>query len=464
MTNRVPPNALDIEKAVLGAILLEKEAINLVSEMVKPEMFYSTANQVVYEAIMTIHAKSHPVDLLTVKDELTATRKLEMIGGSYYLVQLTNDVVSSGHTANHCKKIVEKYLLRQLVKIGADTYSKSFDENSDPFEIIEQAEKLLTQLSQSINAKDFKSIDSSLMEVFSELEENRHRTESITGVPTGFTELNKSTCGWQPTDLVILAARPKCGKTAMALNFGLNASLGGTGVGFFSMEMSSSQLVKRVLSNKAGIYLQTLRDARLDDEQMMHLYERGVQKLAGIPFYIDDTAALSVPEFKAKARRMVTKYKVGLLVVDYLQLMQGDKNLKNQNREQVISSIARQLKITAKELNVPVIALSQLSREVEKRGSHVPQLSDLRESGALEQDADMVCFLYKPSEGDIISDVSLTDTIYFKIAAYRNGEPKTFEFEFKGEFQRFSEKGITSNKPNLVPVRSTNSYYDDNPF
>lgn len=451
MTNRVPPNALDIEKAVLGAILIEKEAINMVVDLLIPEMFYGTANQIVYKAIKTLYDKSQPIDLLTVKDELKS--ELNTIGGVYYLTSLTNDVVSSAHITNHSRRIVEKYLLRQLIKIGADVYTKSFDDQADPFEIMEHAEKATHNLTLRVNQKEFESIDDAMFDIAKDLEEKRKRTSRLTGSTTGFSELDRTTCGWQPTDLIILAARPKCGKTAMALNFGINAAVSGDGVGFFSMEMSTKQLIKRVLANKSSMYLQSLRDARLDDAQMVHLYKNGIQKLSGIPFYIDDTAALSILEFKAKARRMVKKMNVKLLVVDYLQLMQPDRSRKGQNREQEISTIARQLKITAKELNVPIIALSQLSREVEKRSANIPQLSDLRESGSIEQDSDMVCFLYKPSEGEIAEDASKQETIYFKIAAYRNGEPKTFEFEFKGEYQRFSEKGLHCALPsNFRPV------------
>jgi replicative DNA helicase len=343
-------------------------------------------------------------------------------------------------------------MLRELIKIGGNLYSKGYDEMTDPFELVESTEKALHDLTLTLNSKDCISIDDTLIEIVKELEEKRNRDEYLTGISTGFASLDRHTCGWQPTDFNIFAARPKSGKTAFALNLAVNALLSGSGVCFFSMEMSARQLVKRILANKANMYLQALRDARLDDGQMSHLFEKGIKKLHGLPFYIDDTASLSVAEFKAKARRLIRKDGVKMLIIDYLQLMQPDRSKKGQNREQEISTIARQLKITAKELSVPIIALSQLSREVEKRGSHVPQLSDLRESGSLEQDADMVGFLYRPTEQEILEDAGKAETIYFKIAAYRNGDNKTIEYNFKGEYQRFEEVGEYTAKE--APVRA----------
>jgi replicative DNA helicase len=462
---KIQPQAPDIEQAVLGSMLIEKDAVQIVCDLLKPEMFYVNTNKIVFESILSLHLKGSQIDFLTLEEDLRARKKIEEIGGVYYLTRLTNSVVSSAHTVSHCNIIIEKHLLRKLISIGGELYSKSFDHHTNPFELIEKAEKELHQISLSINSKDYHHIQHALIETVEDLETKRNRSVHLTGVSTGYKELNISTCGWQATDLIILAARPKCGKTAMALNLGLNAALDGTGVGFFSMEMSATQLVKRVLANKASVYLQSLRDARLDNEQMLHIFKEGVQKLSGIPFFIDDTAALSIQEFKSKARRMVVNDKVGLIIVDYLQLMQGDKeNGKSFNREQMISNIARQIKITAKELNVPIIALSQLSRAVEQRNQNVPVLSDLRESGALEQDADMVCFLFKPSEAETMSDASKASSIYFKIAAYRNGEPKQFEYEFNGGFQRFSEKGSSAIPQLPGNWKSIEKPYDEDPF
>jgi replicative DNA helicase len=453
MSNRVPPQATDIEKAIIGIILIEKEAINTANELLRPEMFYSTANQMVFSAFTELHNKNQPIDFLTVTDYLKARGELSTIGGAYYLTDATNAVVSSAHLERHCKRVVEKYILRELIKVSGETYTKAFDETQDPFELMEQFEKYIHSLSLNLNQKDYSRIDDTLIQIAIDLEEKRHRDQSLTGIPTGFRDLDRTTCGWQPQNLVILAARPKCGKTAMALQLALNSAMEGEGVGFFSMEMSAQQLVKRLLSNKASMYLQTLRDARLDDAQMVSLYQNGIQKLSGIPFFIDDTAALSVAEFKAKARRMVKANKVKFLVIDYLQLMQPEKGKKNQNREQEIATIARQLKICAKELNVPILSLSQLSREVEKRAGNVPQLSDLRESGSLEQDADIVMFLYKPTEAEVADDRSKENLITLKIAAFRDGEPKSIEFEFDGKYQRFSEKGYAT-VANLTPLKT----------
>lgn len=432
---KVPPKAVEFENAVLGVCMLEKEAYNQASDLLKPEMFYHTKNGEIFSAMERLVAKRSALDIMTVSAEMKADKEL-----THYIASLTSNVVSSAHMVHHSRKIIEYYLLRECIKIGGELYKLGFDPATDPFELIENASKQLHSLTQSINNKEALKIDNVLISIVKDLEVKRHRKTNLTGLTTGFEKLNVATCGWQETDLVILAARPKCGKTAFALNLGINAATEGNGVCYYSMEMSAKQLVNRVLSNKSSMYLQSLRDAKLDDEQMMHLYQNGIQKIADLNFFVDDTAALSVSDFKARARRMVQKEEVKLLIVDYLQLFQRDRTLKNQNREQEVSHNARQLKITAKELGVPIICLSQLSREIEKRGSHVPQLSDLRESGAIEQDADMVMFLYKPEPED-------ETKINLKIAAFRNGVPQTLPFNFKGEYQRFEEAdGFIENK------------------
>jgi replicative DNA helicase len=450
MTSKVPPQAIEIENAVLGAILLEKEAIEIAAGLLSPEMFYSNANQIVFSAMYELHNKSQQIDYLTIQDHLSAKGELQTIGGVYYLTTLTNAVVSSAHIERHCRKLVEKYILRELIRIGGSLYAKGFDETTDPFVLIEENEQAIHSLSLNLKKKDLIKIDESVISVFRDLEEKRNRERYLTGVSTGFKTLDKNTCGWQPTDLMILAARPKCGKTAFALNLSLHAAQDGVPVAFFSMEMSADQLTKRLLANSSSIYLQNLRDARLNDEQMRHLFEHGIKKVGGLNFYIDDTAALSVADFKAKARRMVKKFGVGFIVLDYLQLMQPDAKKKNQNREQEVAQIARQLKIAAKELKVPLLALSQLSREIEKRGNHVPQLSDLRESGAIEQDADMVMFLYRP-------EVEVAEKIILNIAAYRNGDLSSIEFDFNGGYQRFTECGGYVGKA-AAPVKDLDGF------
>lgn len=440
MKQRVPPQAIDLEKSVLGALLQFSSAVETAEELLSEDMFYHGAHKMIYGAMQALRAKGWPIDLNTVAGQLKTKEQLEMVGGAYYLTTLTNHVASSAHTEKYCHILVEKFVLRRVIELGGRLYQRGFEELTDPFDLLEEAEKMLHAIGASLKSRTFTSIDQTLVEVVRDLEEKRQRERHLTGVHTGFARLNQLTCGWQPTDLIILAARPKCGKTAMALSFAEEAATDGTGVGFFSLEMSAPQLVKRLLAKRASVYLQSLRDARLDDGQMIHLYENGVKKLAGLPFFIDDTAAQSLGDIKRKARQMV-KNGAGLIVIDYLQLMQPDRGRKFQNREQEVATNARGLKILAKELNVPVIALSQLSREVEKRGSHVPQLSDLRESGSLEQDSDMVMFLYKPSEMEIQADASRKNIITLKAAAYRNGEPFLNEFEFDGAYQRFTELG-----------------------
>jgi replicative DNA helicase len=446
---KVPPKSEEFEMAVLGACMIERDAFNTASEFLKPEMLYVKKHQDIFRTIEKLSLRGSAIDIMTVSSEMKADKEL-----TYYISSLTNYVVSSAHIISHCRKIVEFYLLRECIRIGGELYKLGFDQLTDPFELIENSSKQLHELTQAINSREALKIDNVLVSIVQDLEEKRHRKKHITGHTTGFEKLDVVTCGWQDTDLIILAARPKCGKTAFALNLGLNASLDGTGVCYYSMEMSSKQLVNRILANSSSMYLQSLRDAKLDDEQMVHLFESGVKRLAGLNFFVDDTAALSVSDFKARARRMVKKDGVGLIIVDYLQLFQRDRSMKNQNREQEVSHNARQLKITAKELSVPIIALSQLSREIEKRGSHVPQLSDLRESGAIEQDADMVMFLYKP-EPENESKINL------KIAAFRNGIPQTLPFNFKGEFQRFEESNdfVSKETPsNWKPLREEETF------
>lgn len=461
LLNRVPPNAVEMEKVVLGAIMIDRDALPIASELLRPEMFYHIHHQIVYSAILELGNKGWNIDLTTVTDQLKADKKLEEIGGQAGVAMLTNNVVSSAHTLNHCRKIVEKYLLREQIRIAGELLTKGYDENSDPFENIERAEGDLHTLTMNIQQKEVQTIDTVVVQVMQDIEQLRHREHYLTGVGSGYRSLDIPTCGWQPSDLIILAARPSVGKTAFALSLASNAARSGEPVAFFSLEMSAKQLVKRVLAAESEMYLKTIRDARMDDGQMRHLYKNGVQKVAGMPFYIDDTASLTVGQFKAKCRRLVRKHKVKLIILDYLQLIKSTLG-KNTNRQQQIGDISRELKITAKELDVPIIALSQLSREIEKRSTQVPQLSDLREAGDIEQDADVVMFLYGHSEKECKDDAEKASEIMLKVAKHRNGELETFVFDFDKPLQKFHDKGIHA--PALLSIGGRKTFDEEITF
>lgn len=447
------PQAVDIEKAVLGAILIEKEAIGKVADILKPEMFYHSFHQHIYSEIQRLYAANQPIDLLTLTESIS---DLEKVGGAYYLTTLTNHVVSSLHIESHTKKIVEKFLLREQIRIGSELMEKGYDE-SDPFENMEQAEKELQGLANVTNSKDSQVIDTVLVEVMQEIETLRHREGFLIGATSGYRSLDRITMGWQRSDFIIIAARPAVGKTAFTLSLGTNAAMNKKPVAFFSLEMSARQLVKRQLASTAKMYLSTIKSARLDDSQMTYLYNNGIQKLAGLPFYIDDTASMTVLQFKARLRRLVRKYGVQMCMVDYLQLLKS--TVKNGNRQQQIGEISRELKIAAKELDIPIIALSQLSREVEKH-NRTPVLSDLREAGDIEQDADMVMFLYGHPEKDVLANKDLENEIFLKIAKHRNGGLGNLQFTYDKDFQIFTEQGDV---PELKPVKLY-ATEEDNPF
>ncbi|HMZ99664.1 MAG TPA: replicative DNA helicase, partial [Ferruginibacter sp.] len=386
---KVPPQAKELEEAVLGAIMLEKSAFDTVVEILKPECFYVDANQRIYRAMQGLAIKSMPIDLLTVVEELRIREELDGVGGPYYITKLTNAVVSSANIEAHSRIILQKFIQRELIRISGEIIGDAYEDSTDVFDMLDDAEGKLFEITNNHLRKNFDSIDTVLVKTIQRIEDMRNRQEDITGVPTGFPSLDKLTYGWQPTDLIILAARPSVGKTAFALNLARSAAMDPvkpTAVGFFSLEMSSGQLVQRILSAESEIWLEKIARGKLEEHEMKQLYKRGIERLSKAPIFIDDTAALNIFELRAKCRRLKNKHNVGLILIDYLQLMSGSGDNRNSNREQEISRISRDLKGLAKELQVPIIALSQLSREVEKRkeGAKIPQLSDLRESGAIE--------------------------------------------------------------------------------
>ena len=426
---KVPPQAKDLEEAVLGAVMLEKSAFDTVIEILKSECFYVEAHQRIFKAMQSLAAKSMPIDILTVVEELRKKEELEMVGGPYFVTRLTNAVVSAANIETHARIILQKFIQRELIRVSGEIIADAYEDSTDVFDLLDDAEGKLFHITNNHLRKEFNKIDSVLVKAVQRIEDLRSRQEEITGVPSGFPSLDKLTYGWQKSDLIILAARPAVGKTAFALNLARNAALHPTrptAVALFSLEMSAAQLVSRILSAESEILLEKISRGKMEDHEMKQLYAKGIQRLAQAPIFIDDTASLNIFELRAKCRRLKNKENLGMIIIDYLQLMSSSGEGKNTNREQEISQISRSLKQLAKELDVPVLALSQLSRAVESRkdGQKIPQLSDLRESGAIEQDADMVMFIYRPEYYDITANEMGEDNrgeTHIKIAKHRNG-------------------------------------------
>jgi replicative DNA helicase len=445
---KVPPQAKDLEEAVLGAIMLEKNAFDTIVEILKPECFYVEAHQRIFKAMQGLANKSQPIDILTVAEELRTREELEMVGGAYYVTRLTNAVVSAANIEAHSRIILQKFIQRELIRISGEIIGDAYEDSTDVFDLLDDAESKLFEITNNHLRKNFDTIDSVLVKTIQRIEDLRHKNEDVTGVPSGFSALDRVTYGWQNTDLIILAARPAVGKTAFALNLARNAVMHPTkqtAVALFSLEMSASQLVQRILSAESEIWLEKIARGKMEEHEMKQLYARGIQRLAQAPLFIDDTPALNIFELRAKCRRLKNKHNIGLIIIDYLQLMSGTGENRNSNREQEISNISRNLKGLAKELSVPIIALSQLSRAVEQRGakegSRIPQLSDLRESGAIEQDADMVMFLYRPEYYDINTSAdgeNIKGLTEVKIAKHRNGSLETIKLKALLHIQKFT--------------------------
>ena len=445
---KVPPQAKDLEEAVLGAIMLEKNAFDTVIEILKPECFYVDAHQRIFNAMQSLANKSQPIDILTVAEELRSREELEMVGGPYYVTKLTNTVVSSANIDAHARIVLQKFIQRELIRISGEIIGDAYEDSTDVFDLLDDAESKLFEITNNHLRKDYNSIDTVLVNTIKRIEDLRQRNEDVTGVPSGFSGLDRVTYGWQNSDLIILAARPAVGKTAFALNLARNAAMHPTKptpVALFSLEMSAGQLVQRILSAESEIWLEKISRGKMEEHEMKQLYAKGIQRLSQAPLFIDDTPALNIFELRAKCRRLKNKHNIGMIIIDYLQLMSGSGDGRNSNREQEISSISRNLKGLAKELSVPIIALSQLSRAVEQRGakegSRVPQLSDLRESGAIEQDADMVMFLYRPEYYDMNTNAegeNIKGLTEVKIAKHRNGTLETVKLKALLHIQKFT--------------------------
>ena len=445
MYGKVPPQAKELEEAVLGAIMLEKSAFDVIVEILKPECFYVDAHQRIYRAFRSLSDKSLPIDLLTVVEELKLKEELDLVGGPYFITKLTNAVVSTANIETHARIILQKFIQRELIRISGEIIGDAYEDTTDVFDLMDDAEDKIFQITNNFLKTDYKEMSSALVQAINRIDELRTKTDDISGVPSGFASLDRITFGWQPTDLIILAARPAVGKTAFALNLARNAALHRTKptpVALFSLEMSASQLVQRILSAESEIMLEKISRGKLEDYEYQQLHSKGIKRLEQAPIFIDDTAALNIIEFRAKARRLVNKHKVGLIIIDYLQLMSGTGE-RGGNREQEISNISRNLKALAKELSVPIIALSQLSRAVETRKeSKMPQLSDLRESGAIEQDADMVMFIYRPEYYEQLANENGESTrgeTHIRIAKHRNGSLDNIKLRALLHIQKFEE-------------------------
>jgi replicative DNA helicase len=457
---KLPPQAVEIEEAILGALMLERNCFDTISQILKPDHFYVDGHKKVYSAIRSLATKNQPIDILTVSEELSVMGELENVGGKYYVTKLTNSVVSSANIESHCKIVIEKFIKRELIRIGGQMIGNAYEEAADPFELLDDAESSLNNIQQVLDFGDMIGIDIVLIQAIQKIQQWREQDSPITGVPSGIPFLDKATRGWQGGDLVIFAARPSVGKTAFALNVVRNAAMifkqknENKTIAVWSLEMKAVMLVLRMLAAESGEILYKIQTGRLDDEAMKNIYMHGVQRLADLNIKFDDRSGLTIPKLRSKARRLKSKNNLGLMVVDYLQLMTPDE--KQGTREQEVSRISRALKNLALELEVPIIALSQMSREFEKRtgAQRKPQLSDLRESGSLEQDADVVLFLWGPTDDEIATDAALLNRRYIRIAKQRNGVLIQMELDFKDEIQLFSEIHALTDVPgNWKPVK-----------
>ncbi len=442
---KVPPQAIPLEEAVLGGIMLDKDALPVVLDILRPESFYSDAHQAIYRAIRRLFDKSHPVDLLTVTEELKQSGELEDVGGAFYLVNLTNRVVSGANAEYHARIIAQKHIQRELIKVSTQIIRDSYEDTTDVLTLLDEAEKGLFNITQNNLSRPYLSMGELTSKAIKLIEELKNKKDGLTGVPTGFTALDRLTSGWQPSDLIIIAARPGMGKTSYVLSLARNAAMDfEKGVAVFSLEMSSTQLVQRLISMEAEIAGAKLRNGKMEEYEWQQLHTT-IDRLSRAPIYIDDTPSINIFELRAKCRRLKMERDIQMVIIDYLQLMSGNPENSRSigNREQEISTISRSLKSLAKELNVPVIALSQLSRAVEVRGgSKRPQLSDLRESGAIEQDADIVSFIYRPEYYQIMEDESgqsLKGVAEIIIAKHRNGALDTIKLRFADQFAKFSD-------------------------
>lgn len=474
-----PPQSIDLEVAVLGGCLIEQNAFQVALELLRPECFYIEAHQIIFKTMMDMDSAGIMVDNLTLMEKLKQSGQLDQIGGPYFIVKLTNDVISTAFIESHARIIIQKFILRELIKISHRIIVKSFNEEEDVFDILDEAENNFSQISIGNIKSHYSSLENLAVKRILHIENLRNKKQDVTGVPSGYRPLDVVTSGWQSGDLIILAARPSVGKTSLALNFARNASKQGFPIGIFSLEMSKEQITDRFLSMESNIELSRIRRGKMDDSEFASIAEKCLNDIHSWPILIDDEPGINIYELRSKARKMVIKDKVKMIIVDYLQLMGGFDDKRGFSREQEVSKITRDLKGLAKELQIPIIALSQMSRQIENRKNGImePQLSDLRESGAIEQDADMVIFLVRADYQ--IEDYKVDPTIIgeseAKIKKHRNGALETISFKVDWKIQKwesrdnieyFKDKINEITVPSHPPVRSFSEpqFNDEMPF
>ena len=463
----IPPQAIELEQAVLGALMLERDAIIDVQEYVKAETFYLEEHRTIFKAIQALSFEMKAIDLYTVTERLKSQKELQKVGGAGYLAELTQKVASAAHIEFHAKIIAQKYVQRELIRSATEIERRSYDDEVDVTELIGFAEQEIFRVSEGNVKRSVQSASDILRKALAQIEEASKTAGEYNGVRSGFTDIDAVTLGWQPSDLIIIAARPSMGKTAFVLTMARNMAVElKTPVAFFSLEMSSVQLMNRLIVAETQLNPKDLRTGNLSPAQWTHLESQTVE-LGRSPLYIDDTPALSVYEFRSKARRLKTQYDIQLIIIDYLQLMTAATPETRGNREQEVSLISRTLKAIAKELNVPIIALSQLSRNVENRGgSKRPQLSDLRESGAIEQDADVVAFIHRPEYYGLTTDENNMPTAGMAeiiIAKHRNGEVTDVPLRFIKDQAKFvdADASVTAAVVSQSPQYGREESYDD---
>lgn len=438
---KVPPHAPELEEAVLGALLLDQKVQSEIIDFLHPEMFYTDAHQRIYRVIKEIFATTDPIDMLTVTNALKKSGELEMVGGAYNIAQLTRRVGSAANIEYHARIILQKFIQRRLIEISAEISTEAFEDSADVFDLLDKAEQKLFSVSENNLRREHADMRSLVTDALENIEKASKHDGAFMGVPSGFPEVDRITAGWQKSDLVVLAARPGMGKTAFVLSMARNIAVDyKRPVAMFSLEMTGVQLVTRLIASETRLSAEKLKKGDLRDHEWQQLHSR-LTNLVDAPLYIDDTPALSIFELRAKARRMKQQYDIQLIIIDYIQLMQAGND--KGNREQEISNISRSMKSLAKELNVPIIALSQLNRSVETRGGlKKPLLSDLRESGAIEQDADMVMFIYRPEyyKLEVFEDntpaAGMAELI---IAKHRNGALADIKLRFIAQFAQFAD-------------------------
>ena len=447
---KLPPQAVDLEEVVLGAMMIDKKGVDEVIDILQPEAFYKESHQLIFNAIISLFEKQEPIDIKTVSFQLKKDGNLNTVGGDYYLIELSQKVSSSAHIEFHSRIILQKFIQRKLISISNDIIEDSYDETSDVFDLLDKAESKIYDISQRNLKKNTQSAEDLVLAAKKKIEEISKK-EGLSGIASGFGEIDRLTSGWQPSDLIIVAARPGMGKTAFTLSMARNITVeNNIPVAFFSLEMSAIQLITRLISSETGLNSEKLRTGKLEKFEWQLLNVK-VTNLENAPLYIDDTPSLSIFELRAKARRLSSQYGIKLIVVDYLQLMTLGSSQKSGNREQEISTISRNLKALAKELDIPIIALSQLSRAVELRGgTKRPILSDLRESGAIEQDADIVSFLYRPEyykidEWDDEERSPALGQAEFIVAKHRNGGLSSIKLKFINSLGKFENLSAFEN-------------------